>query len=414
MGRIASGSRPSNAAMVERLVRVIPGITRPELAEALDLSITTVNPLVLASIGKGRLAEQPGSRRSPGAGRPRNGLRVAGRAASIGFVSWTHGILRGAVCTFDGRLAVVSEERINRAAAVPLAADVIRLAESVMRTETGSVGAPEALVLSVPAPYEHGLKAPALYSRRFPPQAAGRWFEDEPRYVLRGVLGCPVLIENDSNLSALGEANSGAGRDSRVVVYVRLSDRGVGSGLILDGEPMEGADGLAGEIAHVQVAPASNQVCSCGSRGCLRTILGVRLLEPLQAEYGVDLDYTELLRLAEAGEPGPIRVLRDAGIAIGHALAAIVNFVNPDAVVVEAGSPSASHIVSDGIFEQVSRSSPPFIMENFNLTSARLGTTAMNIGALLLARRRAIGDREISRRVRLAQVGVIEPAVIAC
>ncbi len=408
-----TNSKPSNAALVERIVRIAPGITRRELSIVLDLSQTTINGVVAAAIGAGVIQEKLGARGDGAVGRPRSGLTFAGNHGSFAFVIWTHGVLRSAVVSFDGAVHGIREERIARLESVPREPDVIRIVGALMERRIEGVDRPSVIVLSVPAPYEHGLRSPVKFRDRFAPQAAGRWFEDEPADVLRARFGVPVIIENDSNLAALGESRGGAGRGAALMIHVRLSDRGIGSALILNGDAVEGADGFAGEISHAQVDVASTTICSCGSRGCLRTLLGPSLLTPLRAAYGDQLTYADLLRLVEAAEPGPVRVLEDAGRSIGVPLAHIITFLNPTVVVVEAGSPVASATVVRGLRDHLNQTTPPFIRDTLNLTAGTLSDRAVYLGALSYARSRAIGMHDVARRFQRigARIPLAEPGL---
>src|SRR5579883_1413552 len=76
-----------------------------------------------------------------------------------------------------------------------------------------------------------------------------------------------VILENDANAAALGEAWVGAGRGVANLVLLTLGT-GVGGGIIVDGHILHGHDGMAGEIGHTTIYPNGNP-CGCGSRGCL-------------------------------------------------------------------------------------------------------------------------------------------------
>ncbi len=84
---------------------------------------------------------------------------------------------------------------------------------------------------------------------------------------LSGLLGIPVLVENDATAAAVGEQLYGAGRRLRDFFYVYIGV-GVGGGMILSGHPYRGSAGRAGELGHVVVDPGGRP-CACGNRGCL-------------------------------------------------------------------------------------------------------------------------------------------------
>ena len=80
-------------------------------------------------------------------------------------------------------------------------------------------------------------------------------------------LGLPVMIENDANVAALGEAKFGCGKDYRYSVMVTLGT-GVGGGMVFDGKLFAGNRSAGGELGHIVVA-SGGEPCTCGRRGCL-------------------------------------------------------------------------------------------------------------------------------------------------
>src|SRR5580658_5028697 len=81
----------------------------------------------------------------------------------------------------------------------------------------------------------------------------------------------PVVIDNDANAGALGEAKFGAGRERLPMFYMTLST-GIGGGIVLpDGSIYRGADSWAGEIGHIVIRPDGPD-CLCGSRGCFERL----------------------------------------------------------------------------------------------------------------------------------------------
>jgi predicted NBD/HSP70 family sugar kinase len=141
----------------------------------------------------------------------------------------------------------------------------------------------------------------------------------------------PVLLGNDANLGAMAEWTRGAGRHSRVMVFVS-GDVGIGGGVIVDGQPLIGATGFAGEIGHIRFDPQGSP-CRCGARGCWETVIGLTTivsaagLDPLKA--GID----DVLARASTGDHVCQAALVDAARAVGQGLASVVNMVNPDTIV---------------------------------------------------------------------------------
>ena len=146
-------------------------------------------------------------------------------------------------------------------------------------------------------------------------------------------LGIPVHVGNDANLGALAEATFGAGRTSRNVFYVMLSE-GIGGGVVIDGQIYLGQTGAAGELGHIVVNP-DGQVCRCGNRGCLATVAGgAALTAALRQIHGPHITVDDLIALSHDGDSGAARLFADAGEAVGRVLAGICSVLDPELVII--------------------------------------------------------------------------------
>ena len=144
--------------------------------------------------------------------------------------------------------------------------------------------------------------------------------------------GAPVVIDNDANAGALGEARVGAGRGHRHFLYVNVGT-GIGAGVVLDGRLYHGADGLAGEIGHVTVEQ-DGRLCACGKRGCLEAYASGRAIG------GPDVT-----RAAAAGDAGARGRLDDAARWLAVALGGAANVLNPSALIVGGGVSEAGELL---------------------------------------------------------------------
>jgi predicted NBD/HSP70 family sugar kinase len=152
---------------------------------------------------------------------------------------------------------------------------------------------------------------------------------------LERALGAPVLVDNDVNTLAVAESLYGVGRGFDHFVTVTLG-RGVGMGIVIDGELYRGARGAAGEFGHVSVDP-NGLPCTCGKRGCLETIASEPALVAAARKrriVGKDAGPEELVAKAGNGHAGALEIYREAGTALGHALASAVVVLNPQAIIV--------------------------------------------------------------------------------
>jgi len=144
----------------------------------------------------------------------------------------------------------------------------------------------------------------------------------------------PVTIANEADLGALAEHTWGAGVGVHHLVYVS-SEVGVGGGLVIDGRPLVGAAGCAGEVGHFQVNPLGER-CRCGAIGCWETEIGgpaiLRRVGIVEKNYKPEA-VTRLLRKAAWGDPVALAAVEDVGRWLGTGLAGLVNVFNPQRVV---------------------------------------------------------------------------------
>ena len=153
---------------------------------------------------------------------------------------------------------------------------------------------------------------------------------------LAAALGVRVLLANDANCFALAEAMFGAGRGRRVVVGLILGT-GVGGGVVVDGRVLDGVHGIAGEWGHNPIC-GERAACYCGRRGCVETVISGPALERFYARRtGRRLRLPEIAARAAAGERPAAATLERLRAKFGEAIAAVINIVDPDAVVIGGG-----------------------------------------------------------------------------
>lgn len=163
------------------------------------------------------------------------------------------------------------------------------------------------------------------------------WWRDVPLSApLSRKLRVPVHVENDTNATALAEVWFGDSTGCKDFLFVELSD-GIGATLIRKGDLDAGAFGTAGEMGHMTIDMAGRK-CSCGSRGCLETLVGAR---PILRATGMmrvgDLSLLKALdkvrERARSGEKKVIDAIADMGRAFGIGLAGVVNLIEPARVI---------------------------------------------------------------------------------
>jgi glucokinase len=149
----------------------------------------------------------------------------------------------------------------------------------------------------------------------------------------------PVVLDNDANAAALGEARFGAARGAALALCVNLGT-GIGGAVVADGRLLTGANGLAGEFGHMTVQP-DGLPCECGRRGCWEQYASGRALERLlPGRPGAQITVA-----AMAGEPQAVDALAQVGGWLGLGLANLVAAYDPDLIVVGGGVSDADELL---------------------------------------------------------------------
>jgi N-acetylglucosamine repressor len=168
-----------------------------------------------------------------------------------------------------------------------------------------------------------------------------RWQNIPLRDVLEAHLNVPVVVDNDVNTLTIAEQWFGAGKDVPHFLVVTVG-RGVGMGIVVNGQFYRGANGGAGELGHTTFIEDGIQ-CGCGKRGCLEAYTAdsaiVRSMREAIAQNrsplrSIDLTLDDIVHWAEAGDEAAQASLAQAGHYLGIAIANLVNVFNPSLVIV--------------------------------------------------------------------------------
>ena len=221
---------------------------------------------------------------------------------------------------------------------------------------------------------------------------------------LSAEFGCPVAVDNDANVAALGEHRFGAGRGFDDLLYVTVST-GVGGGWILGGRPWRGHAGLAGEIGHTVVDP-HGPLCLCGQRGCVERLAsgpymaadyvarvgyprrgageqGGRGEDPLPRGEGTRITGRNVAERAAAGDEMARAILLRGAWALGVSIGNAANLINPQRVILGGGITKSGKMW----WAEVRRAAVATAVAGvtFDVVPAELGDDAPLWGALALA-----------------------------
>lgn len=385
--------RPDNAqqARLLRLLRDDGPRSRAELGDAVELSRSRLAVELdrLADLG---LVETAGLAASRG-GRRSSIVRIAQGTRFLGIDIGATSI---DVAVTDGELRVLSHE------CEPC--DVRRGPEVVIGRALEMVGK---LRASDTAPgfagAGAGLPGPVSYAEGVPvsPPIMPGWNHFPVREAFASELGCPVLVDNDVNIMALGEKHAGIARSVDDFLFVKIGT-GVGCGIVVNGTVYRGVSGSAGDIGHIRVDD-SGPMCTCGNSGCLEAFFsGTALARDALAAARSDrspelaalleragaLTAADVAAAAAAGDPAAVAMIREGGRRVGQVLASLVSFFNPGLVVIGGGVAGIGHALLAEIRGVVYRRSLPLATGNMPIVLSELGGEAGVVGAA-----RLISDR---------------------
>ncbi|MEZ0448440.1 ROK family transcriptional regulator [Cellulomonas sp. ICMP 17802] len=371
-----SSLREANRALIVETVQRHGGLTQVELAGATGLSAATISTIVKELLAAGVVD----TRNTTRSGRRAQMVTIAHRVGLAVGVHIGQRHLRVALgdvtneVVAEQTLPLPHEHRVDTSLdrAALLVADLLERVGSTLDEVVG-VG------VGLPAPVD---TATGMVSVR---GIMRGWDEVHVGHVLSKRLARPVFVDNDANLGALAESTHGAARMFRDSVYVRAS-YGTGAGIVIGGQVHRGFAGTAGEIGHVQVDPLGD-ICRCGSRGCLDTVVGAgALLEPLRASHG-SLALRDVIQRAIDGDPGCARVIADAGSTIGEVVSSLAMAVNPQCIVVGGDLAETGELLLGPLREAIRHRVLLNQIAPLEVVPAELGQRAEVVGALELVLR---------------------------
>lgn len=244
-----------------------------------------------------------------------------------------------------------------------------------------------------------GVPGPVRFPEGIPvaPPIMPGWDGFPVREALSQELGCPVMVDNDVNLMALGEQHAGVARTVADFLCVKIGT-GIGCGIVVGGEVYRGTTGSAGDIGHIQAVP-EGRPCACGNRGCLEAHFSGAALardateaaEQQQSpelaarlEANGTLSAVDVAAAAAAGDATALDLIREGGNRTGQVIAGLVSFFNPGLVVIGGGVTGLGHTLLAAIRTQVYRGSLPLATGNLPIVLGELGPAAGVIGAARL------------------------------
>jgi len=228
---------------------------------------------------------------------------------------------------------------------------------------------------------------------RFAPNL--RWKDVAVKEKWEEIFGIPVYIENDANASALGEYYFGAARNIENFLYLSM-DIGIGGGIISNGKLFRGFTGYAGEIGHMIVNPGG-ELCSCGKRGCLETLVGRRvIINNYRARTGVGkITLEEIIQKGILGDKNAEDTFREVAESLGLGLGNLVNILNPQRIILGWSLGQAYQLLLPTLLKSIEENSLANPLEKMEIVASLNGADDCLLGCIALVLDEIIRERII-------------------
>nr|WP_205862494.1 ROK family glucokinase [Planosporangium thailandense] len=231
------------------------------------------------------------------------------------------------------------------------------------------------------------------------------WRDEPLRDHIASRFNVPVVVENDANVAAWAEFRFGAAREASESMVLYTVGTGIGSGIVLGGNLVRGAFGVAAELGHTRAVP-DGLVCGCGRRGCLeqyasgsalvRYARATAMEAPDKAEYLLSLANglpeaitgPMVTTAGKAGDPAATAAFERIGYWLGNSMADVVQILDPQLIVIGGGVIDAGDLLmvpAETSFRDAleARGQLPVA----GVRAAQMGNLAGVVGAADLARR---------------------------
>jgi N-acetylglucosamine repressor len=201
-----------------------------------------------------------------------------------------------------------------------------------------------------------------------------------------------IYVDNDVNTLTLAEVWFGCGQGIEDFLTVTVG-RGIGLGIISNGQFFRGAGGGAGEFGHTVIDP-EGLLCDCGKRGCLETLVGdPGLLRQAKSAYEIGElpnlpgKVDDLVQMALKGNQAAIRILQETGAVLGQSVANLINLFNPQRILISGEGVSRGPIFFDAMKKSMQTYALPVLLSDLDLRVEPWGDDVWARGAASLVLR---------------------------
>ncbi len=349
-------ARHNNRALVLQTLYRGGRLSRADMARETGLTRVTISDLVSELLGEGLLVEL-GHREESRPGKPGTLVDINRSAFHIVGIDLSDSmVFRGAILDLDGQIVaykVVPVDGSQGQAAVNIC---LALIKAVRKLATAPI-----LGIGIGSPGIVDPQGIVLRTRTL------GWFDLDLKSLIAQHFSVPVVVINDANAAVLAEHAFGAADGDLMLIRV---GRGVGAGLLLHGQLIEGSQFSAGEIGHTVVGTDGGPTCHCGKAGCLDAWLS-------PGKLSAALTQARSNKAKDA-------VLTEAGHRLGMMLAPIVSALNLTRVVVSGPPEYFDHRITRAAQATLRERTMADYKESLTLEMTSLGKDIVMRGAAVM------------------------------
>lgn len=400
-------SGPASGSRIFQIIRTHGPLSRAEIVMETGLSKSSVSLHVDKLMKIGLVKEDRGQNIDDQ--RKRRRLKVAEDAGFVIGIDLGATSLDVALCNLEADvLSYRSEKLLVSSGPGPVMEKIISLIKELLKEHAVNGSSLFGMGMGVPGPVEFVTGQPVS-----PPIMPG-WHRYDIRQKLTEQFGCVVFVDNDVNVMARGEKQSGAGKSTENFIFVKVGT-GIGAGIISGGKLYRGTKGCAGDIGHIGI-DGEAALCPCGNKGCLEIIAagpaiaksGKHAAEEGRSEYLSQcvkkqgyITAKDVGAAADHGDLTCLEIIKESGRTIGSVLSKLVNFFNPSLIVLGGGVSYLGDIFIASIREVIYTRSLPLATSELMIKNSELINTVGMIGAAAMALDEIFSHGEVTAMVHL-------------
>ncbi len=383
-----------NKVKVLNIIRENEIISRADIVKKTGISAPTVTRAVESLINKERLVFEEGIGSSKG-GRPPVMVKFNGEQNYVIGIDWGRTHINGTIANLNAQPLITIDKQTDSKGDFSSDRDkVVSMIDNLIKNS----GIDQKYVrgIGIAAAGYYNIKRQVIeYSPNF------NWHNVDIKSSIEQLFHVPITVDNVSRAMALGELWYGLGKTIKDFMFVNLG-YGLGAGIISNGQPFYGFEGISGEIGHT-LTPLPTDLtiqCVCGKENCLECFGSGRGLKAITlrrlSEYpnssiltlaGNDASKINAKLLAKAAKQGDrlaCKVFEESALHLGTALANFANILNPEAIVLGGMVARAGEFYLDGIGKAFHNKLLKSVARTIPLLQSRLGKEAAVKGAIAL------------------------------